>query len=722
MERKRWWIHLCLMTFFVLAGFAAELAAQGGQVAINGRLLKYDGMPRQGTLGMTFTLYSSKAGGDVLWREDRVVQTDEQGRYNVGLGSTEQEGLMSDLLVNGTVLWLGIQVQGEEELERVELNPNSYDLREARARLTKDRPPMTFAVSSNPVNLERRHTLAGANPSSTNKGTGALASGGSLGPFAAHESDLNTWFGQSSGLGPPSDSGNQDSFFGAFAGHSTTTGTYNAFVGAGAGSYNVEGSRNTYVGALAGEFALTSDNSFFGYEAGGDINLTGSPNSFFGSQAGANNSSGSHNTFIGYKAGIANTTGLFGTAVGDNAGSSLYGTVSSNVFLGYQAGRDTQSGGFNVFVGTNSGQTNVTGTRNTFIGHQAGQFNQSGDYNTFVGLSAGSSNTAESYNTSIGYDSDVAAGITNATAIGTHAKVTQSNSLVLGSINTVNGAAADVKVGIGTTAPVSTLNVRSTTNVSPRGVTNEQYNDGMDGVQFRGRKARGTLNSPTAVQMGDVLGNYVFDGHDGTAFGTGVQIRPVTEEAWTSTAHGAYLALWTTTPGTTTNSERLRITGAGNVGIGTTTPSEKLHVVGNIRATGMIYSSPSPGSEVPDYVFESDYNLMPIAQLEKYIAQEKRLPNIPKASEIKENGLNHTEFQLKLLEKIEELTLYTVHQARTIEHHESALAQKDEEIATLKSQKDVEVSALKSQNAALDSRLAALEQMLERLTKKVEHR
>ncbi len=284
--------------------------------------------------------------------------------------------------------------------------------------------------------------------------------------------------------------------------------------------------------------------------------------------------------------------------------------------------------------------------------------------------------------------------------------MTQSNSLVLGSINGVNGASADTKVGIGTTAPVSTLNVRSSTNVSPRGVTNEQYNDGMDGVQFRGRKARGNSATPAAVQAGDVLGNYVFDGHDGTTFGTGVQIRPVTEEAWTSTAHGAYLALWTTPTGTTTNMERLRITGAGNVGIGITSPVEKLHVNGSIRATGSIYSQPSPGLELPDYVFEPDYSLMPIQELERFVATEKHLPNIPKATEIRENGLNHTEFQMKLLEKIEELTLYTVQQAKTIRDQRSAIV----EHMTALERKDAEV-------VALNARLAVLEKTVERLTK-----
>ncbi len=514
----------------------------------------------------------------------------------------------------------------------------------------------------------------------------------------------NSFFGQNAGYS--NSTGYANSFVGERAGHYNATGNFNSFVGSNAGQSNTTGSFNSFLGAYAGNFNTTGfQNSFFGYSAGYS-NTTGYYNSFFGKDAGTSNTTGYNNSIFGLMAGFSNIEGgansFFGTYAGKDNSSGNY-----NSFFGESAGISNTTGYWNAFFGggaayynttgySNSifglgaGYSNTTASYNSFFGKYAGFSNTTGRFNSIFGAEAGSSNTVEHNNSFVGSYSDGAAGITNATALGYRAKVTQSNSLVLGSINGVNEATADAKVGIGTTAPVSTLNIRSLTNVSPRGVTNEQYNDGMDGVQFRGRKARGNSTTPAAVQAGDVLGNYVFDAHDGTAFGTGVQIRPVTEEAWTSTAHGAYLALWTTPPGTTTNLERLRITGAGNVGIGMTNPVEKLHVNGSIRATGSIYSQPSPGMEVPDYVFESDYNLMPIGELEKFIASEKHLPNVPKTAEIRENGLNHTEFQMKLLEKIEELTLYTVQQAKLIqeaqatnEKHKSALERKDAEIASL---------------------------------------
>ena len=63
----------------------------------------------------------------------------------------------------------------------------------------------------------------------------------------------------------------------------------------------------------------------------------------------------------------------------------------------------------------------------------------------------------------------------------------------------------------------------------------------------------------------------------------------------------------------------------------------------------------------PDYVFEDQYNLIPIDSLNSYIEEHKHLPNIPPAKEVQEDGsINIAELQLKMLEKIEELSLYVI--------------------------------------------------------------
>lgn len=90
----------------------------------------------------------------------------------------------------------------------------------------------------------------------------------------------------------------------------------------------------------------------------------------------------------------------------------------------------------------------------------AGYNNTTGGGNTAVGSLAGDTNTTGALNTAIGYSADFGANnLHNATAIGSSALVTQSNSMVLGSINGVNGSLDDTKVGIGTTAPLDRLHV-----------------------------------------------------------------------------------------------------------------------------------------------------------------------------------------------------------------------------------------------------------------------
>jgi hypothetical protein len=165
----------------------------------------------------------------------------------------------------------------------------------------------------------------------------------------------------------------------------------------------------------------------------------------------------------------------------------------------------------------------------------------------------------------------------------------------------------------------------------------------------------------------------------------------------------------------TANQQRMIITNSGNVGIGTTNPTERLHVVGNLRVSGQILYG-APEDEIPDYVFEPGYPLMSLEDVGEYVAREKHLPGVPPAAEIRKDGLNLSEFQMRLLEKIEELTLYTVQQAKANREQTTALERKDAEVASLKS----EASELRSQNVALSSRLAALEQAVDRLSRQAQ--
>ncbi len=106
-----------------------------------------------------------------------------------------------------------------------------------------------------------------------------------------------------------------------------------------------------------------------------------------------------------------------------------------------------------------------------------------------------------------------------------------------------------------------------------------------------------------------------------------------------------------------------------NVGIGTVTPDAKLTVKGNIHTQEVKVDL--LGAIAPDYVFYKDYDLKTLKEVETYIAKEGHLPNIPSAETMEAEGINLKAMNLKLLEKIEELTLYTIDQEKRIDNLET---------------------------------------------------
>lgn len=102
---------------------------------------------------------------------------------------------------------------------------------------------------------------------------------------------------------------------------------------------------------------------------------------------------------------------------------------------------------------------------------------------------------------------------------------------------------------------------------------------------------------------------------------------------------------------------------AGTMGIGTTAnPLYRLSVNGIVRSTEVVVET-----GWADYVFEKNYRLLPLEEVEKFIQQNKHLPNIPSAKEIESNGLQVGNTQKRMMEKIEELTLYVIELKKEIE-------------------------------------------------------
>jgi len=94
---------------------------------------------------------------------------------------------------------------------------------------------------------------------------------------------------------------------------------------------------------------------------------------------------------------------------------------------------------------------------------------------------------------------------------------------------------------------------------------------------------------------------------------------------------------------------------SGNVGIGTTNPSYKLAVNGTIRAKEIMVDT-----GWSDFVFEENYRLPPLNEVEHFISKNKHLPGVPTEAEVKESGVTLGNISSKLLQKIEELTLYVI--------------------------------------------------------------
>lgn len=117
------------------------------------------------------------------------------------------------------------------------------------------------------------------------------------------------------------------------------------------------------------------------------------------------------------------------------------------------------------------------------------------------------------------------------------------------------------------------------------------------------------------------------------------------------------------------NSTPFIIKGSGNVGIGVSNPQNKLDVNGVVHAKEVKVDL----TGWADFVFEKDYHLPTLEEVEKHISEKGHLHNIPSEKEVLANGLSLGENQKLLLQKIEELTLYSIEQNKRIKNLEEKL-------------------------------------------------
>lgn len=119
----------------------------------------------------------------------------------------------------------------------------------------------------------------------------------------------------------------------------------------------------------------------------------------------------------------------------------------------------------------------------------------------------------------------------------------------------------------------------------------------------------------------------------------------------------------------------------GKIGIGTPNPDALLTVKGTIHTQEVLVDL--DGAVAPDYVFESyfkgssetmpEYSLISLEDLAAFLKENHHLPNVPSAEKMQTEGISLKEMNLLLLQKIEELTLYTIQQQKEIDALKSTL-------------------------------------------------
>jgi len=122
----------------------------------------------------------------------------------------------------------------------------------------------------------------------------------------------------------------------------------------------------------------------------------------------------------------------------------------------------------------------------------------------------------------------------------------------------------------------------------------------------------------------------------------------------------------------------------GDVGIGTATPQEKLSVNGKIRAKEIKVEA----TNWPDYVFEESYQKQSLEEIAQFIKQNKHLPGVPTAKQVKQDGVELGEMNKILLKKIEELTLLLIDQNKKNQEQDELIKKMMLELREKNSQKE----------------------------------
>ena len=351
---------------------------------------------------------------------------------------------------------------------------------------------------------------------------------------------------------------------------------------------------------------------------------------------------------------------------GQNAGM-IGKSTSMNTFLGYTAGRfspgsentaighwsmlSATSGTSNIAIGSGSMSTSTSiGNNNIAIGKNALRLNTANS-NVAIGIQALEVNNSGSDNVAIGPYTLLRSSVgSNSVAIGTGALQFFNSvgmNLAIGGLALANLTTGNSNLAFG---PSAGFNSNGSNNIF---IGYEAgYNENGSNKLYIS-----SSSTPTPLIGGDFTNNYL-KFHTGTG---------------TPTATAGFVAIGDFTAAGSTSTPG---TGAINTFPAFNAQSKYRLIVQDGILTEKLKVALRNGSEWADYVFAPDYKLMSLEEVEKFTLNNKHLPNVPSADEMAKNGLDVTQTSAKLMEKIEELTLYMIQMNKDIK----ALKAENEEL------------------------------------------
>ncbi|PKF74825.1 hypothetical protein [Chryseobacterium sp. PMSZPI] len=305
-------------------------------------------------------------------------------------------------------------------------------------------------------------------------------------------------------------------------------------------------------------------------------------------------------------------------------------TWSNNLYLG--GGNENLAGSGNVSVGLGSMSSNISGGGNTALGFNSMTNSTSGSINTALGINAMQNSVSGNNNVAVGHNS-LGGMITgdNNTAVGNSA---------LRSWGSVASIALMKNTAIGSTALMRLNNGSYNTVIGQDSFVNTFI--GNNNIAVGSNNARDANNATGNIYIGN-------------------DIVPFNAQPTNELNIGNWIIGNNGTIGIGQFSYQLPADGVGPDG-----QKYKLFVKDGIR-TERVKVDIAANNGWADYVFEKNYQLMPLNDLAQFIDKNGHLPEVPTTEEAIKNGIELKEMNILLLKKIEELTLYTLEQQKRIE-------------------------------------------------------